>query len=122
MSTPFLISVPAPPKSKSQQLAKLLPNIEAALIRGYSHEVIHEHIKNFIGLDLSYRYYKLTLHRVRKNRDKAQASGTSRASHRLPSTVVSVTASHSDQVVETVAAQSDGKFKYDVHGSIAEFF
>ena len=78
MSTDLTIDVAPPPQSKSRQLAKLLPAIELALAEGHSHEVIHDHIKNTVGLDLTYKYYKTTLHRIRKKRDQAMATSDNR--------------------------------------------
>lgn len=58
---------PAPrPKSKAAQLAELLPEIEAALEAGHSHQAIFEHVKKTVGLDLTFGYYENTMHRLRR--------------------------------------------------------
>lgn len=80
MSTSILTDVAPPPKSKTAQLEDLLPAIEAALAAGHPHTAIFDHIQNKIGLALSYRYYQLTLHRLRKRRDQASAKQTAKAS------------------------------------------
>lgn len=54
------------PKSKAAQLAELLPEIEAALQAGHSHQAIFEHIKKTVGLDLTFGYYENTMHRIRR--------------------------------------------------------
>lgn len=56
-------------KSKSAQIADLLPEIDAALVAGHSHEAIFENIKNLLELDLTFGYYKNTIHRIRRRRD-----------------------------------------------------
>jgi len=56
-------------KSKSAQIADLLPEIDAALVAGHSHEAIFEKIKNLLELDLTFGYYKNTIHRIRRRRD-----------------------------------------------------
>jgi hypothetical protein len=56
-------------KSKSAQITDLLPEIEAALSAGHSHTAIFENIKNAIGLDVTFGYYKNTIHRIRRRRD-----------------------------------------------------
>jgi len=56
-------------KSKSAEITDLLPEIEAALSAGHSHTAIFENIKNTIGLDLTFGYYKNTIHRIRRRRD-----------------------------------------------------
>lgn len=121
MSTILLIPVAPPPKSKAQQLAKLLPSIEAALKQGYSHEVIHEHITKTAGLELTYKYYKTTLHRIRQ-RQKAKSPATSRASLPL---LVSRTAGVAEQAAPAADAtldQPERRFTYDLKGSIDDFF
>jgi hypothetical protein len=57
---------PPPPRSKASQLLELLPQIESAVRAGHSHFVIHEYIVKSRGLDLTFRYYELTLGRLRK--------------------------------------------------------
>jgi hypothetical protein len=56
-------------KSKSAQIADLLPEIDAALVAGHSHEAIFENIKNLLELDLTFGYYKNTIQRIRRRRD-----------------------------------------------------
>lgn len=79
MTTSILTDVAPPPKSKAAQLADLLPAIEAALAAGHPHTAIFEHIQNKHGLALTYRYYHLTLHRLRRRRDEASGKQRSRA-------------------------------------------
>lgn len=60
------LSVPPPKaKSKAAQITELLPEIEAALSAGNSHDAIFENVKKTIGLELTFGYYKNTLHRAR---------------------------------------------------------
>lgn len=120
MSTQLLIPVEPPPQSKTQQLAKLLPGVEAALAQGHSHEVIHEHIKNTIGLDLTFKYYKTTLHRLRKQRDQAKQAGMARPAL-LPYARVAAPGQGSAQDA-SVPSQPGPRFTYDVKSPIDEFF
>jgi hypothetical protein len=55
-----------PQKSKAAQLLELLPGIEAAVRAGHSHASIHEYLVKSRGLDLTFRYYELTVCRLRK--------------------------------------------------------
>lgn len=120
MSTNLLIPVAPPPKSKSQQLAKLLPGIEAALSEGHGHEVIYDHIKNTVGLELTYKYYKTTLHRIRKKRDQA-LKDTARPSL-LPPVRKAAGPTGQDGQDAGRADSTDRRFTYDLKGSIEEFF
>lgn len=61
---------PAPKeKSKAAQIAELLPEIEAALAAGHSHQAIFEHVKGTTGLELTFGYYENTLHRIRQRQE-----------------------------------------------------
>ena len=116
MTTNLSIPDPVPAKSKTRQLEVLLPGIEAALIQGHGHHVIHEHIKNTVGLDLTFRTYKITLHRIRKRRDESNAKTVQRPT--VPS-VAKVTA----PVVGSASPNSSPQvFEYDVKASVADFF
>jgi hypothetical protein len=115
MFTDLLIAVAPPLESKSQQLAKLLPEIKAALKAGYRHEVIHEHIKNTVGLDLTFRYYKTILHRIRKRRDELGARTSPRSPFAAPAKAGPVAALEPTDNPQRV-------FEYDVTASIADFF
>lgn len=122
MSTEFVITTAPPPKSKSKQLAKLLPGIEAALGEGYSHEVIHAHIKTIVGLDLSFKYYKTTLHRIRKKRDQAKDPRNARPGLPRPVVVEKSSVGQSNQDASAALDESGRRFTYDVKSSIDDFF
>lgn len=121
MTTNSFSTIAPPKKSKSRQLVELLPSIEAALAVGYSHAAIFDHIQNTIGLDLTFRYYQLTLHRIRKKRDEAQAKV---APHALSSRLGSQPAPVALPSQRLVAQHDDGanKFIYDVKAPIHDFF
>jgi hypothetical protein len=122
MSTDLLISVPLSPKSKSQQLAKLLPGIEAALAEGYSHGIIYEHIKNTLRLEITYKYYKTTLHRIRKRAGQVKAATSGRPSLPRPVNKNSTIAEQSDLDAVATPDHPDRRFSYDVKGPIDKFF
>lgn len=121
MSTDLLISVAPPPKSKSQQLAKLLPGIEAALREGHGHEAIYEHIKNAVGIELTYKYYKTTLHRIRKKRDQA-LKDTAQPSLLPPVRKAAGATGQAGQDAGPAPNQPDRRFMYDLKGSVEGFF
>jgi hypothetical protein len=93
-----LSSIEPPPKAKSKayQIAELLPEIEAALSAGHSHQAIFEQVKNTTGLDLTFGYYENTIHRIRHRQDaKSRANSASPASPKIkqpPQTVSPLTA------------------------------
>lgn len=123
MSTQLNILEVAPPDSKAARLAKLLPAIEAALLQNYSHEVIFEHIKKTEGLELTYKYYKTTLHRLRKKRDAALPKEVKRPSYSSPARRPSDTPRQVQTTPLTTPAGTVGaKFKYDVKEPIENFF
>jgi hypothetical protein len=120
MTTNLFISVAPRPESKSQQLAKLLPGIEAALTERHRHEVIHEHIKNTVGLELTYQYYKTTLTRIRKKREQAKVTTVVRPSLRPAANLAAATG---QQTVNALATDQSGpRFTYDVKAPIDNFF
>lgn len=122
MTTILSISVDPRPKSKSQQLAALVPGVEAALREGHSHEVIHNHIKNTLGLDLTYQYYKTTLKRIRKRVVKAKAIGPGRPplTHRA-GTVVTAIASPALDSSTDLRSKGD-RFTYELKAPVDDFF
>lgn len=73
MTTSFSAGVSQPPRSKAAQLADLLPAIEAALASGHPHTAIFDHLENKLGLALTYGYYQITLHRLRRRRDETSS-------------------------------------------------
>lgn len=122
MSTILSISVDPRPKSKSQRLAALVPGVEAALREGHSHEVIHNHIKNTLGLDLTYEYYKTTLKRIRKRMVKAKAIETGGPAVAQRAGKI-VTASGSPAPDSGADPRSKGdRFTYDLKAPVDDFF
>ena len=122
MTTNLLISATPKPESKSAQLAQLLPAIETALQKGHGHEVIHDHIRNTLGLDLTYQYYKTTLKRIRKkqSKGKVKVAGVPRLAQRTSqaTSVGAPPAADSGAQSET----SVRRFTYDVKAPVGEFF
>lgn len=122
MSENLLSSLPAPQDSKSAALKKLLPAIEGALAQGHTHAAVHEYLKNTIGLDITFDYYQLTLHRLRKRRNQATNTqkGFVSASVHQP---VSGRVKGGSAVGPPQPDESSGrKFSYDVHSPIGDFF
>lgn len=112
MTTSLLAGVSPPPKSKAAQLADLLPAIEAALAAGHPHTAIFDHLENKLGLALTYRYYQITLHRLRKRRDeyssKKGSNGTSPVPVRTPRPIVS--------------EEPNTRFSYNLKAPVDDFF
>lgn len=124
MSTNLLASITPPLKSKTASLAELLPGIEGARAVGHTHGAIYEYIKNTIGLDITYRYYQLTLHRVRAKRAKELAAVQTPGQVRQVHTSIRPPA-HKPPASPAGQPQLDNsepKFKYDVTASIDDFF
>jgi len=67
-------------KSKAALVAEFLPDIEAFLDAGHSHKVIFEHIKNRVGIELTFGYYENTIHRIRQRQKSAEKQKVSNAS------------------------------------------
>jgi hypothetical protein len=117
----LLSSIAPPPKSKTERLAELLPAIEGAIAAGHSEKAIHEHVVNNEGLDLTFRYYKLTLHRVRKKRDKLLSEAPAMVAHHGPKAPVRPPAQLTAAVSEHVS-EKPKKFAYDVLAPVDDFF
>jgi hypothetical protein len=64
-------------KSKASRIAELLPEVEAALTAGHSHQTIFEQVKNTTGLQLTFGYYENTIHRIRQRQQK-KATGAAK--------------------------------------------
>lgn len=116
----FSLTEPVPrAKSKSAQIAELLPEIDAALVAGHSHEAIFEKIKNTLGVNLTFGYYKNTIHRIRHRRDvKSKTVEVPLALHRskpVKDTVVP------GKVVPTVAVPMS-KAQEILLGPVGDFF
>lgn len=117
----LLSSIAPPPKSKTERLAELLPAIEGALAAGHSEKAIYEHVINTEGLDMTFRYYKLTLHRVRKRRDKLRSEAAATVAHHLAKAPVRPPNQLQGAVLDP-ASEKPKKFVYDVLASVDDFF
>jgi len=105
-------------RSKAAIVAELLPQIEGALKDGYSHEAIFESIKKTEGIELTFGYYKNTIHRMRQRQEPAPitptANPTSIAQTPLGTKLTSATTQSTDAPTSRLqAALAD---------SIADFF
>lgn len=116
MTTSLLAGVAPPPKSKAAQLADLLPAIEAALAAGHPHTAIFDHLENKLGLALTYRYYQITLHRLRKRRDETSSKKGRNGTAPLP---VGTTRPMPRPVVSD---EPDTRFSYDLKSPVDDFF
>lgn len=119
MAENLLSEISPPPKSKAAKLAELLPAIEGALAVGHSHAEIHDYIKNKLGLAITYGYYELTLHRVRKRRNALSTATAPRPSIALRPVQA---ASPVEAAGSPVSGQAPQKFVYDLHAPIDDFF
>ena len=120
--TDCIMPGPPPLKSKAAQLLELFPKIEGAVSAGYSHASIHEYLVNSQGIDLTFRYYELTLCRIRKKRvsEYGGIRGTSAQSSPIQYPVAS-----SSALPIKPAAQVDEpakRFIYDVKKPVSDFF
>lgn len=116
MTTSLFAGVSPPPKSKAAQLADLLPAIEAALAAGHPHTAIFDHLENKLGLALTYRYYQITLHRLRKRRDESSSKKGSNGTSPVP-----VRAPRSTPR-PIVSEEPNTGFSYDLKAPVDDFF
>jgi len=116
MTTILLADVAPPPKSKAAQLAELLPAIEAALEAGHTHTSIFDYLENKLGLDLTYRYYQITLHRLRKRRDAAHSKKQAKA--RSPN----ISKASLPSSAPAVSGSPGQGFTYDLKAPVDDFF
>lgn len=117
MSESIFNTLPTPPKSKVSILRELLPGIESALRAGHQHLAIYEHIRDKLGLEISYHYYVQALHRIRK---RESLGVRSRKDDRQVNSAAPVRA-----VVAATKPNTDpGKkrFTYDLHKPVEDFF
>lgn len=121
MTTSLIISVAAPPKSKTERIRDLLPGIEAALDQGHGHQVIYDHLRKIVGLELTFQYYKITLHRLRKKRESAKPTGKNVQSFAHPAKQIPGKEVPQPGVIGTSSA-GGARFSYDVKASVEDFF
>jgi hypothetical protein len=106
-------------KSKAAQITELLPEIEAAVEAGHSHEAIFENVKKTTGLDLTFGYYKNTLHRVRRKTEaKSKTVAKPPAAHGLKP--ITVTGSPSKAAQKTDEPTS--KLQAALSEAVGDFF
>lgn len=114
--------------AKVARVREALPQIEAAFAQGHGHAAIHERLCDELGIDITFKYYELAVHRLRKAKadaDTLQAQdsqlrnpsiGTSRpavASARGSQAQVAGDKMREGAGVQGGPAGDDSKFKWD---------